>query len=166
MSEARPGTTPHVFTAAVTWGGPGASPTTEIRRFSRVSTASAGADVPPLRVSAARTFFGDRDAWNPETLFLSALAQCHLLSFLRQAAIAGHEVLDATVEVTGTLGVSPDGSGAFTGAGLTPSSTFAGEVDDAGLAALHAAAHQQCFIANSLNFPVTVAPDTRGALRP
>lgn len=149
----------HAFDVAVTWGGPGAAPTTEVRRFPRRASASAGAGVPPLPVSAARPFFGDRASWNPETLLLAALAQCHLLAFLRTAGLAGHEVVAATVDVSGELVLEPDGVGRFVAATLTPRTTFARPATAEALAALHQEAHRQCFIANSLAFPVTLAPD-------
>jgi organic hydroperoxide reductase OsmC/OhrA len=130
--------------------------------------------VPSLRVSAARTFFGERNAWNPETLLLAALAQCHLSAFLRQAGLAGLEVTDASVSVTAWLSVMPDGAGRLTRAELTPRTVVvrpaaAGpasppEGDDpshlpARLERLHAEAHRQCFIANSVNFPVLILPE-------
>ncbi|WP_394161675.1 OsmC family protein [Galactobacter valiniphilus] len=164
MSESARRGPSHVFTARVDWDGPGARPTTEVRRFSRAATASAGPEVPALRVSAARTFFGDRDAFNPETLLLSALAQCHLLAYLRLAGLAGYEVTDASVEVEGVLELGPGDAGRFVSARLSPSSRV---LDAAGvplgaeaLHALHDRAHEQCFIANSLNFALSVKPDT------
>jgi organic hydroperoxide reductase OsmC/OhrA len=170
MSESARRGPSHVFTATVAWDGPGARPTTEVRRFSRVSTASAGAEVPPLRVSAARTFFGDRDAFNPETLLLSALAQCHLLAFLRLAGLAGHEVSRATVEVEGVLELGPSDAGRFVSAVLSPSSLVldarGAALDAPALDALHALAHEQCFIANSLNFALSVKPDTGAGVSP
>ena len=39
--------------------------------------------------SADRTFHGDADRWNPEELLLSALSQCHMLSYLHVAANHG-----------------------------------------------------------------------------
>jgi organic hydroperoxide reductase OsmC/OhrA len=155
-----PGLSPeHVFHVSVDWQGPGEHPTTEVRRFRRASVASSGPDVDELRVSAARTFFGDRDAWNPETLLLAALAQCHLSAFLRQAGLAGLVVTDASVSVRAWLSVMPDGAGRLTRAELAPRTVLGQPSAATELDRLHAEAHRQCFIANSLNFPVTIAPE-------
>lgn len=166
MSESARRGPSHVFTARVDWDGPGARPTTEVRRFSRAATASAGPEVPALRVSAARTFFGDRDAFNPETLLLSALAQCHLLAFLRLAGLAGCEVTEACVEVEGELELGPGDAGRFVSATLSPRTRLLDMegrvVGQEGVRRLHERAHEQCFIANSLNFALSVKPDTGG----
>lgn len=160
MSTPSPGPHPgHGFNVSVAWSGPGEHSTDEVRRFSRVATATAGpaaASVPALRVSAARTFFGDADAWNPETLLLSALAQCHLTAFLRQAGLHGFRVTAATVQAHGELTVDGDGAGRFVSATLSPSARFEVEPTADQLSRLHHEAHRQCFIANSLAFPVTV----------
>ncbi|MGO1320774.1 MAG: OsmC family protein [Galactobacter sp.] len=152
----------HEFTVSVDWQGPGEHPTTEVRRFRRASVASVptSGEVPPLRVSAARPFFGDRDAWNPETLLLAALAQCHLSAFLRQAGLAGVSVEEASVSVRAWLSVMPDGAGRLTRAELAPRSVVGADVSTTQLDQLHAEAHRQCFIANSVNFPVQVLADT------
>lgn len=167
----------HVFDVRVDWQGPGEHPTTEVRRFRRASVASVptSGEVAPLRVSAARTFFGDRDAWNPETLMLAALGQCHLAAFLRQAGLAGLEVADASVSVRAWLGLDADGAGRITRAELAPRTVLAlsappddGEtVDPASrLDAVHQEAHRQCFIANSVSFPVAVRSERAGAAAP
>lgn len=166
MTSPRP-TPEHEFNVSVDWQGPGEHPTTEVRRFRRASVASSGQEVPPLRVSAARTFFGDRDAWNPETLLLAALAQCHLSAFLREAGLAGLTVEDASVSVRAWLNVDASGAGRITRAELAPRTTLSHPADgdsvhDGGalpsssghLDALHRAAHEKCFIANSVNFPI------------
>lgn len=166
MSTASPGPHPsHSFDVRVAWDGPGEVPTDQIRHFPRGATATAQpatAGVPPLRVSAARTFFGDRDAWNPETLLLSALAQCHLSAFLRQAGLHGLRVTSATVEAHGELTVDADGAGRLVSGTLTPRSTFESDPTPEELLRLHEEAHRQCFIANSVAFPVTVLAQERG----
>lgn len=158
MSARAPG---HRFEATASWSRGDSPATTALRRFSRASTLSTPS-APALEVSAARTFFGDRDRWNPETLLLGALAECHLLSFLRQAGLSGLDVADAQVHAEGTLRVHADGSGEFVAARLVPHVRWAGAVSSEREDELHAAAHEQCFIARSIAFPVTVMPVTPG----
>lgn len=157
--SAHPSGPVHGFDVEVTWAGPGERRTDEVRRFPRLSTAEvrpASDGVPALRVSAARSFFGDRDAWNPETLLLSALGQCHLLAFLRAAGLEGHRVTAASVQAHGDLALGADGAAGFVSASLRVCCAFEADPGPEVVEALHATAHRQCFIANSVSFPVTV----------
>ena len=52
----------------------------------------------------------------------------------------------------------PDGSGRFTRAVLRPTVTVRAGTDIARAKALHHTAHEKCFVANSVNFPVTCEP--------
>ena len=116
-----------------------------------------------LEVSAAKAFFGDPSKWNPETLLLAALGQCHLLSFLRAAGVRGYEVAHATIDVSGELTLSSDGSGHFTFIEIQPSSSISGldpEAHAETYSELHEQAHTWCFIANSISCEIAVHPDT------
>lgn len=118
-----------------------------------------------LEVSAAKAFFGDPSKWNPETLLLAALGQCHLLSFLRAAGVRGYEVAQATIDVSGELTLSSDGSGHFTFIEIQPSSSISGldpEAHAETYSELHEQAHTWCFIANSISCEIAVHPDTGG----
>ncbi|GAA1186397.1 truncated hemoglobin YjbI/organic hydroperoxide reductase OsmC/OhrA [Nesterenkonia xinjiangensis] len=118
---------------------------------------------PPLTGSAARAFHGDAERWNPEQLLLAALAQCHTLSYLHAAAGAGVVVTAMTVRGTAELRVHSDGSGDITAAVLRPEVTLAEESQRTQADALHAEASGRCFIARSVNFPVTHEPVTPAA---
>jgi organic hydroperoxide reductase OsmC/OhrA len=52
-----------------------------------------------------------------------------------------------------------DGSGAFVGVLLKPAVKICAGSDRAKAIALHNEAHRFCFVANSVNFPVEVAPE-------
>jgi organic hydroperoxide reductase OsmC/OhrA len=52
-----------------------------------------------------------------------------------------------------------DGSGAFVGVRLRPTVKICAGSDRAKAIALHNEAHRFCFVANSVNFPVEVAPE-------
>ena len=54
-----------------------------------------------------------------------------------------------------------DGAGQFTGVVLKPEVTVKSGADRAKAEELHHAAHKLCFIARSVNFPVTHAPTIR-----
>lgn len=158
---------------SVSWEVGDGEPTTSLRAFPRDSVATTpgiGAQTSSstgaragLEVSAAKAFFGDPSKWNPETLLLAALGQCHLLSFLRAAGVRGYEVTQATIDVFGELTLSPDGSGRFTFIELQPASSISGLAPEAHAetySELHEQAHTWCFIANSVSCEIAVHPDT------
>lgn len=110
--------------------------------------------------SAAPDYLGNRDALNPETLLLGALASCHMLTFLAVAAKRGYVVESYSDKATGTLAKNAEGRMAITHCRLQPRIVFSGEkiADDADLARLHAKAHENCFIANSIRTEVSIGP--------
>lgn len=79
-----------------------------------------------------------------------------MLWFLHLSADAGVVVTGYTDEPVGTMAQTPDGGGRFTSVVLHPQVTLADESRRGDLDGLHERAHERCFIANSVNFPVTV----------
>ncbi len=140
----------------VAWLGNRGTGTSGYRAYGRQSTVTA-AGKHPIDASADRTFHGDADRWNPEELLLAALSECHMLSFLHVAVQHGVVVTDYTDAATGTMVQQGDG-GHFTSAVLRPVVTVAAPVDDELFARMHHEAAGKCFIANSVNFPVTHEP--------
>jgi organic hydroperoxide reductase OsmC/OhrA len=114
--------------------------------------------VPELLGSADATFHGDRDRWNPELLLVTALAQCHMLSYLHVAVQAGVVVTDYTDSAEGTMVLNPDGSGQFSSVTLRPRVRLADPAQADLANSLHADAAGKCFIARSVNFPVHHQP--------
>jgi organic hydroperoxide reductase OsmC/OhrA len=86
-----------------------------------------------------------------------ALSTCHMLSFLALAARAGILVSAYVDEAEGTMAMK-DRRVRFTDVLLKPRVTVAPGTDVATAEALHAKAHEICFIANSVNFPVRHEP--------
>ena len=98
-------------------------------------------------------FRGDASRHNPEQLLLAALATCHMLSYL---ALCAREQLAVTAysdSATATM-TEEGGAGRFVTASLHPVVTIDDDRLDLAME-LHHLAHEQCFIANSVNFPVT-----------
>jgi organic hydroperoxide reductase OsmC/OhrA len=96
---------------------------------------------------------------DPEEAFIAAIASCHMLWFLHGAASKGFNVTGYTDTASGTLGKTADNRMAMTEVILQPQATFAGAAPDADtLSALHAQAHKQCFIANSVTTKISVQP--------
>lgn len=156
----------HTFRVEVAWSdGRGTTGPRDYRREHTVTAVLSDREAarglespPPLGGSAARAFHGDAERWNPEQLLLAALAQCHTLSYLHAAAAAGVVVTAMTVRGTAELTVHGDGSGEITAALLRAEVVLADEAQRAQADGLHTEAAQRCFIARSVNFPVTHEP--------
>lgn len=109
--------------------------------------------------SAPGQFHGDDTRANPETLMLGSLMQCHFLTFMAVASKSGATVLEYSDSASGTLGRKDNGKTGFVSVTLRPRVRFADPAYDARLADFHERAHRNCFMSNSVNFPVTVEPD-------
>ncbi len=107
-----------------------------------------------LPSSSAIELGGDDSRSNPEVLLVGALSSCHMLWFLALARKKGFEVASYEDDADGVL----DGK-RFTAATLRPRVRWEGEppAPDA-IEVLHQRAHERCFIANSVDFPVGVEP--------
>lgn len=147
----------HRYALRATWTGDRGTGTSGYRDYDRSVTLSV-AGKPDIAASSDKPFRGDATRWNPEDLLLAALSECHLLSYLHACVQAGVVVVAYTDDATGTMVEDGRGGGGFTEVMLHPVVTIADEsMRDAALAA-HAQAHDWCFIANSVNFPVRHEP--------
>lgn len=143
----------HRYAITATWTGNRGTGTSGYRDYARDVTVSIKGKV-DLLASADRPFRGDPARWNPEDMLLAALAQCHLLSYLHACVRADVIVTSYCDDATGTMREDGRGGGAFTEVVLHPRVTVAEEsMLDAAWRA-HRQAHEWCFIANSVNFPV------------
>jgi len=114
--------------------------------------ASASPDIVPAPLS-------DPAGVDPEEMLVAAVASCHMLWFLSLAQQAGHSVSRYSDAAAGEMGRIEPGRFALTRITLRPDIAFAGPVPAAEtLARLHEAAHERCFIANSLKTEVVVEP--------
>jgi organic hydroperoxide reductase OsmC/OhrA len=142
----------HHYHVAVTWTGDQGSGTSNYRAYSREHEVTAGGP-PVIPGSSDPKFRGDAARWNPEQLLVASLSQCHMLWYLHLCADAGIIVTSYQDSAMGTM----DGE-RFTGAVLRPRVM----VSDPGMIskalALHADAHEKCYIAKSVAFPVTHEP--------
>ncbi|HSV71249.1 MAG TPA: OsmC family protein [Methylibium sp.] len=96
---------------------------------------------------------------DPEEAFVASLASCHMLWFLSLAAERGWVVDRYTDEASGVMAKNAEGRLAMTVVTLRPAVAFAGAppaLPD--FEALHHAAHEQCFIANSVRTEVRCEP--------
>ncbi len=147
----------HEYRVGVEWLGNRGSGTSGYRDYGRQLVVRAAGKSHEIDASADATFRGDADRWNPEDLLVTALAQCHMLSYLHMAVRAGVVVTAYTDEAVGTM-VQEGLGGRFTEVVLRPVVTVADESMVEAARAAHAEASEHCFIANSVNFPVRHEP--------
>ena len=115
--------------------------------------ASSSPTVVPLPFSRA-------DAIDPEEAFVASLSSCHMLWFLSLAAKGGYIVDSYEDRAVGVMAKNPRGKYAMTKVTLQPRVVFSGEnmPDQENLTSLHQAAHEECFIANSVRTEVVCEP--------
>jgi len=102
---------------------------------------------------------GHQEFMEPEEAFLAALASCHLLSFLTEAAREGLSVASYDDDPQGVLGQNDQAKIYMQTMVLQPLVTFNGEQPDAArIQALHQRAHEKCFIAQSVRSEVLIEP--------
>jgi organic hydroperoxide reductase OsmC/OhrA len=145
----------HSYAVRLSWTGASAGTTRDYSAYSREHELIF-AGKPSLRASADPAFRGDASAYNPEELLVAALSSCHMLSYLALCARDRIAVVAYDDDAAGTMEESGAG-GRFTLVTLRPRVL----VDDDRLdraRALHEAAHASCYIASSVNFPVTCDP--------
>lgn len=104
--------------------------------------------------------FSSEHAVDPEEAFVASLASCHMLWFLFFAAKGGFVVDAYRDAASGVMRKNEAGKLAMTDVYLRPAVTFSGDrqPDRAALDALHHAAHESCFIANSVRTRVHCEP--------
>ncbi|MBO2012164.1 OsmC family protein [Hymenobacter negativus] len=147
----------HFYEISVQWTGNTGTGTSGYRQFERSHTISA-AQKSPLLASSDPAFRGDPTRYNPEDLLVASLASCHMLWYLHLCAEAGVVVVDYADKATGIMEETPTGGGHFCEVTLYPLVTVLSDSMLEKALALHDKAHELCFIANSVNFPVYCHP--------
>ncbi len=110
-----------------------------------------------LRLSADPAFRGDPARHNPEQLLLAAASSCQLLSFLALAAQNGIDVqaYEDDAEAIMPTDVTPV---RITEIVLRPQIVVARGTDREQVLTLVRRAHEQCYVANTLNADVRLEP--------
>jgi len=143
----------HHFSARLTWTGAAQGSTSSYENYSRDYLIEVPGK-PALPGSADKVFRGDSSLHNPEDLLVMSLSSCHMLTYLAEAARAGVHVVAYADEASGTMQLS-EGKMRFTEVSLRPQLVIAKDSDPALAMRLHEKAHEHCFIASSVNFPVS-----------
>jgi organic hydroperoxide reductase OsmC/OhrA len=152
--------TNHIFQTTLRWTGNLGTGTSSYRAYARDYELSAPGKASAIAGSSAKTYRGDAARYNPEELLVAALSSCHMLAYLHLCADAGIVVTAYDDTAEGAMRTNPDGSGEFVEVTLRPRVQIADPARSAEADALHTRAHELCFIARSVNFPVRCEPVT------
>ncbi|HEV7691594.1 MAG TPA: OsmC family protein [Hyphomonadaceae bacterium] len=147
----------HPYTSRVIWTGNRGEGTKTYRGYDRTwQIATPGK--PVVECSNDPLLGGDPSKPNPEDLLLSALSSCHMLWYLHLASDAGIVVVSYEDSPLGIGETTPNGAGRFLSATLKPRIEVKAGADLKRAEAIHHEIHQFCFIARSVNFPVSYEP--------
>ncbi|MGB5871009.1 MAG: OsmC family protein [Albidovulum sp.] len=148
------------YTATISWQRGGDEPFTD-NKYSRGHQWSFDGGVTFRASSSPHVVprYSDPAGVDPEEAFVASLSSCHMLTFLYLAANDGL-VVDRYVDTAeGVMAKSPEGRIWVSKVTLRPKVTWGGAAPDAATnTALHHAAHDQCFIANSVKTEVLCEP--------
>lgn len=149
------------YALTATWTGNKGSGTSKVSGYERSHTVTI-ANKPDLLLTTDNSLYSDKSKHNPEELLLAAISSCHLMTYLYLCALEGIVVMDYTDHATGTMKELAGGGGYFTEVILNPVFSVAeSSMIDKALT-LHEKAHEHCFIARSMNFPVVHKPVCKG----
>jgi organic hydroperoxide reductase OsmC/OhrA len=150
----------HTYTARTEWQR-GDQPFSD-NKYSRAHTLvfDGGLRIPgsssPLSVPEPMSVAANLD---PEEALVSAASSCHMLVFLYVAYQAGFIVDSYYDDAVGHMTKNEQGRLAITRIVLRPAIAFSGRQPTAAeLERLHHAAHEDCYIANSIKADIVVEP--------
>lgn len=130
-------------------------------QYSRVHTWSFDGGV-TVSASASphvvRAPWSDASAVDPEEAFVASIASCHMLTFLYVAGKQGFAITRYDDHAVGTMTKNEHGVSWVSEVVLTPRIAWHGDhrPSPEQLEQLHAEAHHQCFIANSVKTRISV----------
>lgn len=145
----------HNYIAQVIWTGNRGDGTQSYRSYDRTWDITTPGK-PVISCSNDPLLGGDTSLPNPEDLLLCSVSACHMLWYLHLASTAKIVVSAYSDNPVGIGEVSSNGAGRFVKATLQPVITLDSGTDQKEADAIHQEVHNYCFIARSLNFPVTI----------
>jgi peroxiredoxin-like protein len=146
----------HAFEGTLSWSGGSRTDEHGKLRLGR-SYILRFKDTAPIEGSSPAVFNGDDTRHNPETLMVASLMACHHLTYLAVCERTGIKVLEYNDSATGTLAIK-DGKMRMVEIVLWPQVRIADAAQLEQARELHAKAHANCFMSNSVNFEVKVQP--------
>ncbi len=111
-----------------------------------------------MQASAAPAYLGNPNLVDPEEAFVASLSSCHMLTFLAIACKKKFMLDEYVDDAVGIMEKNSEGRLAITRVTLRQGLKFSGEKQPTPqeLDEMNHAAHEQCFIANSVKTEVKV----------
>ena len=111
-----------------------------------------------MEASAAPAYLGNPNHVDPEEAFVASLSSCHMLTFLAIACKKKFVLDEYLDEAVGVMEKNSEGRLAITRVTIKQRLKFSGDKQPTSqeLEEMNHAAHDQCFIANSVKTEVTV----------
>ena len=147
----------HHYSVSVNWTGNLGTGTSGYKDYGRNHEISSPGK-PMIPGSSDPAFRGDPARYNPEDMLVASVSTCHMLWYLHLAAVNKVVVLDYQDQASGIMEESADGGGRFVEVTLHPVITVTPGSNLETASKLHHEAHEKCFVANSVNFPVKCEP--------
>jgi len=145
----------HDYTCRIQWTGDRGHGTETYRGYDRTWDISTPGK-PIVHCSNDPLLGGNPALPNPEDLLLAALASCHMLWYLHLASKARVVVRGYTDEPIGIGETAANGAGRFRRVTLRPRLELLAGADLSKADSIHHEIHAFCFIARSVNFPVSI----------
>ncbi len=145
----------HHYSSKIVWTGNLGQGTAGYKAYKRDHDIQV-AGKPAIPGSSDPDFCGDTSRYNPEELLVSSLSACQMLWYLHLCSDAGIVVESYEDHAEGIMETTEEGGGRFVQVTLRPHVQVRGSVAQAEV--IHHHAHERCFIANSVNFPVELKP--------
>lgn len=142
----------HTYRSELTWQGSTGDGYVRYIRTHRVSVPPADVE---LEMSSDPAFRGDPALLNPEQLLTAALSSCQMLTFLSLAARAGIDVVAYRDVAVATM---PMRLSRIETVSLRPVIVVRAPAEERNVVVLVEEAHEQCFIARSVNAQITIEP--------
>ena len=142
----------HRYEVRTLWSAGADGPPKSYDSFSRTHRIEI-AGKPTIEATSDPAFHGDPARHNPEDLLVASLSSCHMLWYLVLCVGRKVPVLGYKDDAYGIMQETPR-PGRFVEVVLRPKVTVAKGADTALALKLHERAHAECFVANSVNFPV------------
>lgn len=147
----------HEYPSRIVWTGNRGQGTANYRAYDRTWDVAIPGKA-AIHCSNDPLLGGDPSKMNPEDLLISALSACHMLWYLHYASDAGIVVTQYEDTPLGIGEVAKGGAGRFTSAILRPHITVSEGTNIEAATAIHDRIHDVCFIARSVNFPISYEP--------
>jgi peroxiredoxin-like protein len=146
----------HTFEGSLSWSGGSREDEHGRLKLSR-SFVLRFKDKPDIEGSSPSVFNGDDSRHNPENLLVASVMACHHLTYLAVCERANIRVLEYSDSATGTLAIR-DGKMRMVEVVLWPQVRVADAAQIEQARELHAKAHANCFISNSVTTEIKVQP--------